>query len=133
MERVNEREPAVGLTGGDFRQLLPVGLTVGFFYLRLREINPVELCTWQRIKREYDTGVFLQLLIARHERSAGTTRKQRNARMDAEDFENLFRLRKKARRHEHKTKRHLRRAQLVSQIFRPFAQPGFVEVLLPMC
>ena len=81
---------------------------------------------------EYEAGVFLQLLVASHERGAGTTRKQRDARMDTEGFKDLFRLREEARRHEHKTERYLRRAQLAAQVFRPLSQSDLIKVLIPM-
>lgn len=52
--------------------------------------------------------------------------------MDAEQFQNLFRVGEKARRHEHQSERYLRGAELRAQRFRPLAQSGFIEVGLPV-
>ena len=52
--------------------------------------------------------------------------------MNAENFEDLLGLREKSWRHEQKAERDLGSAQLLSQVFRPLAQPDFIEVLIPM-
>ena len=52
--------------------------------------------------------------------------------MHAQNFQDLFRLRKKPGRHEHEPQAHLRRGESGAQIRRPFLQAGFVKIARPM-
>ena len=76
--------------------------------------------------------VVLHFLLTGDQARAGTTGQQRDARMNAENFQNLLRVGKKSGRHEHEPERHLRRAQLPAQILRPLPQSGFIEITRPV-
>ena len=132
MERVNEREPAVRLFGADAGFHRPIGGAVGLLDLRLHKVKRLQLRARQRMEREHQPGVLLDLGAAHDEALAGAAGEERNARVDAEDFKNLFCVRKKLRRHEDEPERNVRRGEPPAQLFGPSLKPGFVEAALPV-
>ena len=131
MERVNEHEPAVGVLRLDAGFEMPIR-AVGLLDLRLREMDALQFRAGQRIQRERQPARVFEFAPAGDQPRARTARQQRNAGVDAQDFQRCFRVREKLGRHEHQAERNLRRGQLPPQILRPVAQAGFVKTARPM-
>jgi hypothetical protein len=100
--------------------------------LRLGEVVFVQNRTRQRIQRQGHASVGLDFLRTGDKAGAGAARQQWDARVNAENFEDLFGVGKIAGRHEYEPERHLRGTQLLAQILGPLPQAGFIEISRPV-
>src|SRR5947207_796489 len=108
MEGVEKCERTVGLLGLQTGFQAPVSRTIGFLYLLLLELGTVQLCAWLSVKTHNESGAFFNFFTAHNQALAGASCQKRNACMNTENFQNLFREREHTRGHKHQTQRNLR-------------------------
>ena len=84
------------------------------------------------VQAERQARVVLDLLLPDDQALARAARQQGNLGVNAEDFQNRFRVGKQRRRHEHQAQPDLWRPQLPAQLLRPPLQAGLVEAACPM-
>ena len=111
MKRVNEGQPAVRVGRchavfhrpkmGSFRRR----------HLVLREPDAFQFGLGQVMEGKNQAAGGFDFLRIGHQAGARAARQQGNAGVHPQDLQNLFRVRKEFRRHEHQSQRHLRRGQ----------------------
>src|SRR5581483_1979048 len=111
---------------------LPVTGAIGLFDLLLGKVKCLQIRFGQAIQAEGDPGVFLDFLSAADQALTRTTRQQGNARVYAQNFEDLACLFEITRGHEDQPERDLGNAQPGPQVLGPALQPGLVKRLRPV-
>ncbi len=104
MERVDKDQPAVGLAGLNAGLPVPITGVGSFLDLLFGEVTGLELRSGQPIEPEGDPRVFLDLEGPDNEALARATDQQRDAGVDAEDFQDLPGAREEPRGHEDQPK-----------------------------
>src|SRR5439155_6707972 len=132
VKRVGKDQPAVALFRADAGFQMPVTRAVGFLDLFLSEVKRLQVSARQREQAEYQASRVFHFTGPDDATGARTSNQQRNLTVDPEDFQNLSRVREKARGEKHQPQGGARRGELLAQLFGPGLKPGLVKTAVPM-
>ena len=118
---------------GKARLALPVTGAAGLVKLLLREMERLQSRVGQKVKTQDQSSLALDLLFSGHQTAARTAGQQWDARMNAEQLQDLGGFREKLRSHEYQAEGNTRRLQLTSKLLGPTLQASLVELAGPMC
>ena len=123
MKRIDEHQPAVCLVRFDAGFQMPIAGPVGLLDLFLGEMKALQIRARQGVQGQRQAGIFFDFLFSHDQSLAGASGQQRHLRMHAQNFQNLFGLRKELRCHKHQPQRRPRSRNCQRRFSAHFCSP----------